>query len=305
MTDRSGSSRHGRAVSRRYSLRPAAGAAAGYSPGIVALSPGSGSDGALPPPGTRIGSYELIRELGRGGMGAVFMARDTKLGRRVAIKFLHNNQPDLTARFILEARATARCNHENIVVIHEVDEHDGYPFMVLEYLQGSSLATLLDRPLPPQRAVELMVPVIRALACAHEHNIIHRDLKLDNIFVTDTGAVKVLDFGIAKLARGALPDSVSEGSAPSLIIDFDDAPDAAGDAPDAAGDDAPDDSRDLAPAVLTRRGALVGTLSYMSPEQWAPTRSMPAATSGPSASSSTGWWPASIRWRRSMAGSSW
>src|SRR5690606_6860830 len=116
----------------------------------------------------------------------------------------------VTARFILEARATARCDHENIVVIHEVDERDGCPFMVLEYLQGTALTGLIDRPLPPQRAVELIVPVVRALACAHEHNIIHRDLKPDNIFITDAGTVKVLDFGIAKLGQSALEDEMSE-----------------------------------------------------------------------------------------------
>jgi hypothetical protein len=206
----------------------------------------------LPGPGTRLGAYEIIRELGRGGMGAVFLARDTKLGRRVAIKFLQNDEPDLTARFILEARATARCNHENIVVIHEVAEHDGYPFMVLEYLQGTPLSRLLDRPLPPQRAVELIVPVVRALACAHDHKIIHRDLKPDNIFLTDAGTVKVLDFGIAKLGQSALADEMSEMRAAGHA-------DAALHGIDLAG---------LDQHALTRRGALLGTLSYMSPEQW-------------------------------------
>src|SRR5262249_12857695 len=153
---------------------------------------------------------EILRELGRGGMGAVYAARDTKLGRKVAIKFLSsNNHPELTARFILEAKATARCSHENIVVIHEVGERDGNPFMVLEYLQGVPLTQLLQggRKLPPAQAVELMVPVVRALTAAHAHNIVHRDLKPDNIFVTDSGTIKVLDFGIAKLAQGVDEDS--------------------------------------------------------------------------------------------------
>ena len=94
---------------------------------------------ARPEPGTRIHHYEIIRELGSGGMGTVYLARDTRLGRRVAIKFLHTEDADLTKRFILEARATARCSHENIVIIYEVGEHDGSPFMVLEYLQGQPL----------------------------------------------------------------------------------------------------------------------------------------------------------------------
>src|SRR6185503_14931132 len=200
--------------------------------------------------GTQIGQYEIIRELGRGGMGAVYAARDTKLGRKVAIKLLNsNNQPELTARFILEAKATARCSHENIIVIHEVGEHDGNPFMVLEYLQGGPLTQLLrdGRRFPPAQAIELMVPVVRALTVAHAHNIVHRDLKPDNIFVTDSGTIKVLDFGIAKLIHGD-PDE-GTGIAPSLAAR----------------------AVDLAPGLpreLTRRGTLVGTLPYMSPEQW-------------------------------------
>jgi serine/threonine protein kinase len=202
----------------------------------------------MPPPGIRIGQYELIRELGRGGMGAVYLARDTKLGRRVAMKFLHSDQPEITVRFILEARATARCSHENIVVIHDVGEHQGHPFMVLEYLQGAALSQQMQpgRRFPAGRAIEIMVPVIRALACAHEHNIVHRDLKPDNIFVTDGGSIKVLDFGVAKLLQEqALPERSPTTSR------------------DEADRDATSDNPEL-----TRRGALIGTLAYMSPEQW-------------------------------------
>jgi serine/threonine protein kinase len=206
-----------------------------------------------PPPGSRIGQYELIRELGRGGMGSVHLARDTKLGRRVAIKFLHSHQPETTVRFILEARATARCNHENIVVIHEVGEHQGHPFMVLEYLQGAPLG---EQMLPggrfaAGRAIEIMVPVIRALACAHEHKIVHRDLKPDNIFVTTSGVIKVLDFGIAKLVQEQAPERAAR-STPAML---------------APGEDRDPDQPEASPD-LTRRGMLVGTLAYMSPEQW-------------------------------------
>ena len=208
-----------------------------------------------PPSGMRIGQYELIRELGRGGMGAVHLARDTKLGRRVAIKFLQSNQPETTVRFILEARATARCNHENIVVIHEVGEHQGHPFMVLEYLQGAPLSEqmLPGRRFPVGRAIELMVPVIRALACALEHKIVHRDLKPDNIVVTDSGVVKVLDFGIAKLVQEqALPERAGHSiSAPALPPG------------ECAGTD-----QTAAGPELTGCGMLLGTLAYMSPEQW-------------------------------------
>ncbi|MEM9487820.1 MAG: serine/threonine-protein kinase, partial [Myxococcota bacterium] len=136
--------------------------------------------------GTRIGHYELIRELGRGGMGVVFLARDIRLVRRVAIKFLHTLGPRSNARFLSEARATARCRHDNIVVIHDVGEFQGLPFMVLEYLRGHTVHQLLDgSPMSVPRALELMVPVVRALVRAHEHGIVHRDLKPANIFVTE------------------------------------------------------------------------------------------------------------------------
>src|ERR1041384_5403373 len=199
---------------------------------------------AMPVAGARIGQYEIIRELGRGGMGAVYAARDTKLGRKVAIKFLNSHhQPELPARFILEARATARCSHENIIVIHEVGEHDGNPFMVLEYLQGVPRTQLLHdgRKPPPAQAVELIVPVVRALTAAHAHHIVHRDLKPDNIFVTDSGTIKVLDFGIAKLAQGDDEDNAALLRAVAANPSQ----------PASAGPE------------LTRRGHLMGTLPYM------------------------------------------
>ncbi|HSP80482.1 MAG TPA: serine/threonine-protein kinase, partial [Myxococcaceae bacterium] len=193
-------------------------------------------------PGSHIHHYELIRELGRGGMGTVFLARDTRLGRRVAIKFLHTEDPELTRRFILEARATARCSHENIVIIYEVGEFLDSPYMVLEFLNGQPLNKLIKgQRLPPPRAVELMVPVVRALACAHEQGIVHRDLKPENILVTDSGAIKVLDFGIAKVLRDEEPLAAQSVEVSAL---------------------SPEDSN------LTRNGALMGTMAYMSPEQW-------------------------------------
>jgi len=150
--------------------------------------------------GVRVGHYELIRELGRGGMGYVFLARDTKLGRRVAMKFMTAADEGFAERFIAEARATARATHENIVVIHEVGDYHGAPYMVLEYLEGETLGALMaERTLPAARAVQLIVPVVRALVRLHELDIVHRDLKPDNIFVTVSGTIKVLDFGIAQL----------------------------------------------------------------------------------------------------------
>ncbi|MBN1206446.1 MAG: serine/threonine protein kinase, partial [Myxococcaceae bacterium] len=225
-----------------------------FTPSAAAALSSSGP-ASIPSPGRRIHQYELIRQLGSGGMGTVFLARDTRLGRRVAIKFLHTTDPETARRFILEARTTARCSHENIVVIHEVGELQGSPFMVLEYLQGQPLHKAVSgQRLPPQRAVELMVPVVRALACAHAQGIVHRDLKPDNIFVTESGSIKVLDFGIAKVLQDAdrSPERspVARPRAPSVG------------APGSALDEGEE------PANLTRSGVLLGTLSYMSPEQW-------------------------------------
>ncbi|HEY8145158.1 MAG TPA: protein kinase [Kofleriaceae bacterium] len=191
--------------------------------------------------GARVYQYELIRELGRGGMGRVFAARDTRLGRRVAMKFLLRASPGIAERFLVEARATARCQHENIVIIHEVNEVGGLPFMVLEYLEGQSLRDVMRGPLPYVQAAELMVPVARALVRAHELGILHRDLKPENIFLTETGAVKVLDFGIAKALSERGPQvAFGTTTMPGL--------------------GAPD-------LNLTQDGTIVGTLPYMSPEQ--------------------------------------
>ena len=201
-------------------------------------------------PGIHLQHYELIRELGAGGMGTVFLARDVRLGRRVAIKFLHTQDADLTKRFILEARATARCSHENIVIIYEVGEFNGSPFMVLEFLQGQPLnKTISGQRLPPTRAVELIVPVVRALACAHEQGIVHRDLKPENIVVTDSGGIKVLDFGIAKVLQGDEAEAPVPNGQPRL--------------PQLNMEEMGEDVSNL-----TRRGAIMGTMAYMSPEQW-------------------------------------
>jgi serine/threonine protein kinase len=152
-------------------------------------------------PGVKVGQhYELIRELGRGGMGQVFLARDTRLGRRVAMKFLVSSSSKFTDRFLVEAEATARAGHENIVVIHDVGKFQSLPYMVLEYVEGTSLAKLMEsKRMPIGRAIELIVPVVKALVRAHAANLVHRDLKPDNIIVNQSGTVKVLDFGIAKL----------------------------------------------------------------------------------------------------------
>ncbi|WP_437734533.1 nSTAND1 domain-containing NTPase [Sorangium sp. So ce1335] len=169
-----------------------------------------------PKAGDVIKHYEIIRKVGRGGMGVVYLARDTSLGRRVALKLLLSYTGQSIERFLEEARATARCKHENIVVIHEVDEIDGCPYLVLEYIKGRSLREwMIQREQPgasgpPAAAgtpsgpgaagavIEIMIPVLRALACAHGRGIVHRDLKPENIRIDDAGCIKVLDFGLAK-----------------------------------------------------------------------------------------------------------
>ncbi|WP_437990225.1 serine/threonine-protein kinase [Sorangium sp. So ce145] len=205
----------------------------------------------LPSAGACIGHYELLRELGRGGMGTVFLARDTRLARLVAIKLLTRLSRRGLQRFLIEAQATARCKHEHIVTIHDVNEHDGYPYMVLEYIEGQSLRAWMNQrrpanageeastaPVPPSLAVDMMVPVVRALSGAHASGIIHRDLKPENIMLEASGAIKVVDFGIAKLREDET----------SLALAMERS---------AAGE----------PRV-TGEGAVVGTMPYMSPEQW-------------------------------------
>ncbi len=166
-------------------------------------------------PGSFIKHYEIIRALGEGGMGQVFLARDTRLGRLVAIKILTFADATSNAQFLSEARATARCKHENIVIIYEADEFESVPYMTLEYVEGLTLRAWMDQnsalmdaatgtetstdrePIAPAMCIELMVPVARALASAHELGIVHRDLKPENILVSKDGPVKVVDFGIA------------------------------------------------------------------------------------------------------------
>jgi hypothetical protein len=168
-------------------------------------------------PGLRVEQYEIIRELGRGGMGKVFLARDNRLGRRVAMKFLLSSGKKFTDRFLVEARATAQCSHENIVVIHDVDQYLGLPYMVLEYVEGTGLGQLIaGKRLPAGRTIELMIPVVKALVRAHEANIVHRDLKPENIVVTAAGTVKVLDFGIAQLSQQRAPTGGIAGTLPYM-----------------------------------------------------------------------------------------
>jgi WD40 repeat protein/predicted Ser/Thr protein kinase len=204
----------------------------------MAIEAQARTEADAPRVGAMLKHYELVRKLGEGGMGTVYLARDTELGRLVAIKVVASG----SERFRLEAQATARCRHDNIVVIHEVDQLPGHLYMVLEYLEGRTLREWMgereragDARVSPSLAAELVIPVVRALACAHQLGIVHRDLKPENIFLTDAGRVVVLDFGIAKRLDAAELSALDRGSRPG--------------------------------ARLTQDGALLGTLPYMSPEQ--------------------------------------
>jgi len=187
--------------------------------------------------GTKLGPYEIIAPLGAGGMGEVYRARDTRLGRDVALKILPDSfarEADRLRRFEQEARAVAALNHPNILAIHDIGQHDGSPFLVSELLEGESLRAALDRgALPQRKTIEYGVQIAHGLAAAHEKGIVHRDLKPENIFVTKDGRIKILDFGLAKLAQkaGAEQDEVTLTSS------------------------------------HTAAGMVMGTASYMAPEQ--------------------------------------
>ncbi len=186
--------------------------------------------------GTRLGPYEILAPLGAGGMGEVYRARDTRLGREVAVKVLpaaFSADPDRLRRFEQEARAASALNHPNILTVHDVGTHDGVPYVVTELLEGETLRECLsDGALFFRRAVDYAIQVAHGLAAAHEKGIVHRDLKPENVFVTTDGRVKILDFGLAKLMQ---PDTSAEGATKA--------------------------------PTLTEPGVVLGTVGYMSPEQ--------------------------------------
>jgi eukaryotic-like serine/threonine-protein kinase len=196
--------------------------------------------------GTTIGSYEIRTALGAGGMGEVYRARDSKLGRDVALKILppaFASDPDRVARFRREAQLLASLNHANIAAIHGLEELGGVPVLVLELVEGPTLADrLVDGPIPVDEACTIARQIAEALEAAHEHGIIHRDLKPANVKLRPDGAVKVLDFGLAK----ALDDgAVSKEQGPAYVTA----------------------SPTITSPAMTRTGVIMGTASYMSPEQ--------------------------------------
>ncbi|MCZ6669477.1 MAG: protein kinase, partial [Acidobacteria bacterium] len=195
--------------------------------------------------GDRLGPYEILSPIGAGGMGEVYRAHDTKLNRTVAVKILPKDMTgnqERRLRFEREAQAAAALNHPNIAVIHEVNEHCGNPYLVMEYIEGKTLREIVgDRPLPLKDWFRLSIPIADGLAHAHKNGIAHRDLKLDNVMVTGENQVKILDFGLAKLLE---PESLDHEQARDLHSRL-----------------------NTISQELTRAGKVYGTAAYMSPEQ--------------------------------------
>jgi serine/threonine protein kinase/Tol biopolymer transport system component len=188
--------------------------------------------------GTRLGRYEIRSKIGEGGMGEVYRARDEKLNRDVAIKVLPSAlsaDKDRLSRFEQEAQAAGTLNHPNILVIYHIEAHGGSPYIVSELLEGQTLRERMNgAALPQRKALDLALQIVRGLAAAHEKGIVHRDIKPDNIFITNDGRVKILDFGLAKLSETSNGESQTEVATRK---------------------------------VKTDPGTVMGTIGYMSPEQ--------------------------------------
>ena len=189
--------------------------------------------------GHSLGPYQILEPLGAGGMGEVYLAEDTRLGRKVAVKVLPEefaSDPERLARFEQEARAAAALNHPHIAAVHDVGFEDGTHFMVQEYLEGQSLREALQGgALGLKRTLALGHEIVGALAAAHRAGIVHRDLKPENVFVTPDGHAKVLDFGLAKLTETGPASGTDRSMSPTMIG--------------------------------TMAGQVMGTAGYMAPEQ--------------------------------------